>query len=58
MEKRDPSTSAEPQPSTFRQSPQEGQNEETGWTMARKAIFWLLIVPAAVLLLVRWMLQA
>ena len=34
-----------------------GQSGETGWTTALKSIFWFLIVPGAVLLLVRWFLQ-
>ncbi|HEV8713915.1 MAG TPA: hypothetical protein VGX03_13950 [Candidatus Binatia bacterium] len=34
-----------------------GQSGETGWSLALKSIFWLIIVPAAVMLLVKWFLQ-
>ncbi len=34
-----------------------GRSGETGWSLALKSIFWLIIVPAAVMLLVKWFLQ-
>jgi hypothetical protein len=37
--------------------PSTGPSGETGWMLAFKAIFWLLIVPAAVMLLVKWFLR-
>jgi len=38
--------------------PQEpGRSGETGWSMALKSIVWFLVVPGAVMLLVKWFLQ-
>ena len=42
-------SSPEPQP--------EGQSGETNWSLALKSIFWFIVVPGAVLLLVKWLLQ-
>lgn len=33
------------------------QNDETGWSMALKSILWFILIPAAVVFLVRWLLQ-
>jgi hypothetical protein len=41
----------------FPASQPAGQSRETGWSLALKSVFWLLIVPAAVMLLVKWFLQ-
>ena len=34
-----------------------GQDGESHWTVALKSIFWFIVVPAGVLLLVKWFLQ-
>ena len=34
-----------------------GQNGESNWSLAFKSIFWFIVVPAGVLLLVKWFLQ-
>lgn len=36
----------------------EGQKGETHLTLAAKAIFWLLLLPVGLLLLVKWLLQS
>jgi hypothetical protein len=34
-----------------------GQDGESNWSLAFKSIFWFIVVPAGVLLLVKWLLQ-
>ena len=50
---------APPTPQTTPSTPHPPQrpSEETGWSMAIKSVFWLLIVPATILLIIRWLLQ-
>lgn len=49
-------TRQQPPPPANAQS--EGQKGETHLTLAAKAIFWLLLVPVSLLLLVKWLLQS
>jgi len=37
-------------------TPQEEQNQETGWTVLFRPLFWFLVLPGGVLLLVKWLL--
>jgi hypothetical protein len=39
-------------------SPHVPQNQESGWVTAFKAVFWLLLVPSAVLILLKWLMTA
>jgi hypothetical protein len=36
----------------------EGQAGETHFSLAVKSIFWLILLPVGILLLVRWLLQS
>ena len=38
--------------------PQAPQNQESGWMMTLKIVFWLLLVPSAVLILFKWLMPA
>jgi len=38
--------------------PQVPQNEESGWLMALKTIFWLLLLPSTLLLLLKWLMPS
>lgn len=38
-------------------APQEGQTGETAWTVLLRPLFWFLILPGGVLLLVKWLLE-
>ena len=44
-----------PSASNLLQAP---QNQESGWLMALKAIFWLLFLPSAILMLLKWLMPA
>jgi len=34
------------------------QSQDNGWMMTLKIVFWLLLLPTAVLLLFRWLMPA
>lgn len=38
--------------------PHGSQDQEAGWVTAFKTVFWLLLVPSAVLLLFKWLMPA
>jgi hypothetical protein len=51
-------TNPQPQTTTAAPPPAEGQSSESHLSVVLKSVFWLLIVPGAVLYLVKWMLQS
>lgn len=51
-------TNPQPQTTTADPPPSEGQSSESHLSVVLKSVFWLLIVPGAVLYLVKWMLQS
>ena len=58
MQERDPQVDSGRNPSVSSYSPQAPQNQESGWKMALKTVFWLLLLPSAVLLVIRWLMPA
>jgi hypothetical protein len=52
--------SSHPPPPHEESSPEphsEGQSGETNLSLALKALFWFILVPAAVVLTAKWLLQ-
>jgi hypothetical protein len=58
MQERDTQTASEPQSPTSSSLPRAPQSQESGWMMALKIVFWLLLAPSAVLLLFKWLMPA
>lgn len=58
MQERNIQAASELKPPTSPHSPQEEQNQESGWMTAFKTVFWLLVVPSVVLLLFKWLMPA
>ncbi|MCS6926486.1 MAG: hypothetical protein NZ578_11360 [Candidatus Binatia bacterium] len=56
-DRRDPGTTQQHLSSPANAQP-DGQSGETHLTLVAKAIFWLLLLPVGLLLLVRWVLQS
>lgn len=56
MAERDSQKISEPRPSSS-SLPHPQQNNESGWVMACKSLFWLILLPTIVLLLIRWVMQ-
>lgn len=56
MAERDSQQVSEPRPSSssLLHTP---QNNEPGWVMACKSLFWLILLPTIVLLVIRWVMQ-
>lgn len=53
MAERDSQKVPEPRSSSS-SLPHSPQNNESGWVMAFKSLFWLILLPTIVLLLIRW----
>jgi len=58
MPEREASTASEKEPSSSFSSLRTPQNHESGWLMAFKALFWLLLLPSVILLLLKWLMPA
>lgn len=54
---REPPTSTQPQAASAPDAQPQGQGGETSVSMALKAVFWFLILPVGVVLLLKWLLQ-
>ncbi|HXG21182.1 MAG TPA: hypothetical protein VNN62_19140 [Methylomirabilota bacterium] len=57
MAERDNPAASEAKPHVTSDSFSGSQNQETGRSATFKALFWFLIVPIALLLLLKWWLQ-
>lgn len=58
MQERTTQTASEMEPSTSSYPPHEPQNQDSGWITAFKTVFWLILVPSAILLLFKWLMPA
>jgi hypothetical protein len=58
MQERSTRAASELKSPTSSYPPQAPQNQESGWIIAFKTVFWLLLVPSAVLLLFKWLMPA
>lgn len=58
MQERNTQAASEPKSPTSSYPPHEPQYQESGWMMAVKVVFWLLLLPSAILLLARWLMPA
>jgi hypothetical protein len=54
---RETPTSTQPQAASAPDAQPQGQGGETSLSMALKAVFWFLILPAGVVLMLKWFLQ-
>jgi hypothetical protein len=58
MQERNTQETSELESPTSSYLPSAPQKQENGWVMALKTVFWLLLVPSAVLLLFKWLMPA
>lgn len=58
MQERDMPATSEKEPSHASDPPHALQNQESGWAMAFKALFWLIFLPSTILLLFKWLMTA
>jgi hypothetical protein len=56
MSERDARATSQSQPPAP-SAPPTPQAQESGWFTALKSLFWLIVLPTIVLLLIRWMMQ-